>query len=418
MDDDVIGSEPERAPRPRRSVGGVAAPAGLPRVLTRVLGPLRRHGRVVAVVAVLVAVAGVVAISRAGVTGLSAAAPTPSPTPPPLSGEVLNLASGQNTIYAVASDCLRRCQPTLLASDDDGHAWSVLRLPGGAVTAPVARSWTLAVSGVEDLLAIEDPAAGVLTVGNGDTPFVRRKIVAGDPVGRVPAGRESMTRICARPRCATPTLEYIEPRTGRRGPLATQPPIPPRVLGVGGSQLWVAGIDPRTKRYALAMSVDDGASWRTVPLPKAGTDPALVPRLAPVPELDRTWFLQGYPDGDGVQSAPDLWTVAAPVPPPGLTDPPRRVRPDPAISSVGGVVGLKDGRLLLDGAIVLSPDGTQDRAALPDVESTRFVLRRPMRGPHLLVIAEALRTDGAASIAISASGSANDWAVRPIVLPR
>jgi hypothetical protein len=408
VDDDVIGSEPERAPRPRRSVRGVALPAGL-----------RRHGRVIAVVAVLVAVAGVVAVSRAGVDALKAAAPpTPSPTPPSLTGEVLDLAAGQNTIFAVASDCLRGCRPTLVASDDDGHRWTVLRLPGATVTAPVARSWTLAVSGVEDLLAIEDPAAGTLTVGNADSPFQIRKIVAGEPVARVPAGRESMTRICGRPRCATPVLEYLEPRSGRRSPLATQPPIPPRALGIGGSQLWVAGIDPRTRHWALAVSVDDGATWSTVPLPGASTDPALVPRLAPIPELDRTYFLQGYPDGENNQSSYGIWTVPAPVKPPGVSEQPKRVRPDPPISGVSGVVGLKDGRLLFDGAVVLSPDGTQDRATAPDVGSARYVLRQPMRGPHLLLVAEAVRTDGAASIAISASGDADDWAIRPIVLPR
>jgi hypothetical protein len=407
VDDDVIGSAPERAPRPRRSVRGVTLPAGL-----------RRHGRVAAIVAVLVAVAAVVAISRAGVTGLQAAAPTPTPSQPPLAGEVLNLVAGQNTVYAVASDCLRGCRPTLVASDDDGHAWTALRLPGPAVTAPVARSWTLAVSGVEDLLAIEDPAAGVVTVGSANSPFQTRKIVAGDPVERVPAGREAMTRICGKPRCATPTLEYLEPRTGRRGPLATQPPFPPKALGVGGTQLWVAGIDPRTRRYALAVSVDDGASWSVVPLPKASTDPALVPRLVPIPELDEAYLLQGYPNGEGSQTSYDIWLVPAPVTPPATTEPPSRVRPDQPISAVGGVVGLKDGRLLFDGPTVLSPDGTEDRAPLPDVESARYVLRQPMRGPHLLVVAEALRTDGAASIAISDTGNANDWDVRPITLSR
>ncbi|HEY6746086.1 MAG TPA: hypothetical protein VI357_10255 [Mycobacteriales bacterium] len=401
MDDDVIGSEPERAPRPRRSLRRVALPAAV-----------RRHGRVVAIVAVLAAVAGVVAISRAGVGGLEAAAPPP----PPLTGEVLNLAAGQNTLYAVASDCLDGCRPTLVASNDDGFRWTELRLPGRPVSAPVARAWTLGVSGIEDLLAIEDPAVGTVTVGTLDTAFTTRKIVPGEPVMRVPAGRESMTRICAKPRCATPTLEYLEPRTGRRSPLATQPPVPPRALGVGGSQLWVAGIDPRTRHWAVAVSVNDGATWSTVPLPKASTEPALVPRLAPISEVDRAWFLQGYPAGEGVQTSYDVWLVPAPATPPAVADPPQRVRPDPAIEGVGGVVGLRDGRLSIDGILVLSPDGTEDRAPASDVDASRYVLRRPMRGPHQLYLAEALRTDGVASVAVSRSGEAGDWTVRPIVL--
>jgi hypothetical protein len=403
VDGDVIGSEPERAPRPRRSLRGMTFPAAV-----------RRHGRAVAIVSVLVAVAGVVAISRAGMGALEAAAPPPPP--PPLTGEVLNLASGQDTVYAVASDCLDSCRPTLVASDDDGLRWTALRLPGGPVTAAVARTWTLGVSGVEDLLAIEDPAAGTVTVGTPSTPFTTRKIVAGEPVVRVPTGREPMTRICAKPRCATPTLEYLEPRTGRRSPLATQPPFPPRALGVSGSQLWVAGIDPRTRHYAVAVSVNDGATWSTVPLPETSTDPALVPRLAPISELDRAWFLLGYPDGEGVQTSYDVWVVPRPATPPAVTEPPHQVRPDPAIGSVGGVVGLRDGRLSIDGIVVLSPDGTEDRRSASDVESSRYVLRRPMRGPHQIFVAEALRTDGVASIAVSSTGEADGWTVRPIVL--
>jgi hypothetical protein len=410
VDDDVIGSEPERAPRPRRPVRAVAVPA-----------LLRRHGRIVAVVAVLVAVAGVVAVSRAGVSGLQAAAPTPTPSPrPPLRGEILGLAAGQNTVYAVASDCARGCRPTLVASEDDGHAWSAQRLPGAPVTAPVARSWTLTVSGIEDLLAIERPGADVVVVGTRDTPFQARKIVAGDPVPRVPTGREPMTRICAKPRCATPTLEYLEPRTGSRGPLVNQPPVPPRVLGVGGTQLWVAGIDPRTRHWALAVSADDGASWTSLPLPEASTDPALVPRLVPIPELDEAYFLQGYPDGDDVQTSYGIWVVPGPVPPPGPTEPPRRIRPDSAIDSVEGVVGLRDGRLVVTAGAtaVLSPDGIVNRPSLTDADAARALLRQPMRGPHQLVVAvaEAVRPDGAAAIAISDTGDADDWDIRPIVL--
>ena len=400
MDDDVIGSEPERARRPRRSARRFRLPAAV-----------RRHGRVVAVVCVLAAVAGVVGISRAGVGSLHASEPPP---PPPLMGEVLNLAAGRTTVYAVATDCRHGCRPTLLGSDDDGYRWTELRLPGGRVSAPVARAWTLDVSGVEDLLTIEDPATGTITVGNLNTGFTTRKVVAGGPVARVPADREAMARICAEPRCPTPTLEYLEPRTGRRSPLATQPPFPPRVLAVGGSQLWVAGIDPRTRHYAVALSVDDGATWSTVPLPAVSTDPALVPQLAPVPELDRVWLLQGYPDGEGVQTSYDIWVVPAPTP---GAQPPHRVTPDPDVSSVRGVVGLRDGRLSIDGIIALAPDGTEKRMAMPDRDAAfRYILTRPLRGSHQLFLAEAARTDGVASIAVSGTGDADDWTMRPIVV--
>jgi hypothetical protein len=278
----------------------------------------------------------------------------------------------------------------------------------------VARSWRLAVSGVEDSLAVEDDARGTVVVGNSGTQFVTRRIVDGPPLPRVPAGRESMARICGKPRCAAPTVEYLEPRTGLRSPLLTQPPFPPRVLGVAGSQLWVAGIDPATRHYAAAVTADDGATWSAVPLPQVSTDTGLVPRIEPIPELDQAYLLLGYPSGDGVQTSYDIWIVPAP----STTATPHRVRPEQAIPSIEGAVGLKDGRLVLTGGptTVLSPDGVEDTAAVSDVDASRYVLRQPMRGPHLLLVAEAVRTDGVASIATSDTGDVNDWDVRPIVL--
>ena len=223
-----------------------------------------------------------------------------------------------------------------------------------------------------------------------------------------------MARICAKPRCAVPRLEYLDPRTGARGPLVHQPPVPPRVLGVAGGQLWVAGIDPATRHYAVAVSTDDGARWARVPLPKVSTDPALVPRLVPVPELRPGVPAAGVRDRRGGRDL--VRRLAGPAPDAGTA--PHRVRPSAPITGVEGAVGIKDGRLAItDGQpIVLGPDGSEDRAQLSDVDSSRYVLRNPMRGPHLLLVAEAIRTDGAASIATSDSGNPNDWDVRPIVL--
>ena len=57
-----------------------------------------------------------------------------------------------------------------------------------------------------------------------------------------------------------------------------------------------------------------------------------------------------------------------------------------------------------------------ERAQSSDVGSVGYVLRQPQRGPHLLLVALALRSDGVAAIATSLTGNANDWTVRPVVL--
>jgi hypothetical protein len=402
VDDDVIGSETERARRRRPVRRGLRLPAGL-----------GRHRRLVVAVVVAVAVVGGVVVLRAGVGGLRPERGAGAPARP-LAGSVLTLAAGQNTLYALASDCSAGCRPMLLASDDDGAGWTTLDLPGLPSDPSAVTSWQLAVSGVEDSLAVEDDDAGTVSVGTAATGFVTRKITRGAALPRVPSGRESMVRICAAPRCRTPRLDYLEPRTGERGPLLVQPALAPRAIAAVGSQLWVAGIDPATRRYAVAVSVDDAGSWSTVPLSAASTDPDLVPRIVPVPEQDTAWLVLSRPARRDQVTAEQLWTVPAPG-----GGAPQLVRPEEDLGPGIGAVGLKDGRLaLVDRGLltVLAPDGVADRMPASDVDSTRYVLREPQRGPHLLFVALAVRTDGVAAIATSLTGAAGDWTIRPVVL--
>jgi hypothetical protein len=409
VDHDVIGGEPERAPRRRRVGRGVQVP-----------DPLRRHRRTVLAIAAVVAVVAAVVVLRAGLGGLRPATgpgapPTRPPGKPPLAGSVLALAAGQNTVYALASDCSAGCRPMLLASTTDGGSWQPLRLPELPSDPSAVATWRLAVTGVEDSLSVEDGESGTVLVGSTVNPFVARRITAGPPVARVPAGQEPMVRICAAPRCRTPRLSYLDPRTGVIGPLANQPPLRARALAVLGGQLWAAGIDPGTGRYAMAVTMDDAASWALVPLPQVSTDPKLVPRIAPVPELDTAWLLLGRPGRRGQVSSEELWVVPAP----DTGAPPHRVRPEDTIRTVAGAVGVRDGRLaLVDGGqlTVLAPDGVVDRMATADADSTGYLLRQPQRGPRLLLVALAVRTDGVAAIATSSTGDANDWKVRPVVL--
>ena len=411
MDHDVIGSEPDRAPRRHPAVRTVRLP-----------DRLRRHRRTLVALVAVVAVVGVVAVLRAGIAGLKPEQGPGAPVAgaqrkPPLAGSVITLVSGQNTLYALAADSGAGSRPILLASDNDGATWSTLMLPGMPSDQSAVAGWRLTVTGVEESLSIENGDAATITVGGTDSPFVTRRVVPRGPWARVPAGREAMLRICSAPRCRTPRLDYLEPRTGELGPLQVQPPVTPRALGVVGGQLWVAGVDPATHRYAIAASLDDGASWATVPLPAVSTDPALVVQVLPVPELNTAWLLLGKPARRGAIAVTGLWVVPAPVP--QLSAAPHQVRSEHPLDSVTGAVGLKDGRLVvIDRGVltVLSQDGVADAAESSDAGSVGYVLREPQRGPHLLVVALALRSDGVAAIATSLTGNANDWKVRPVVL--
>ena len=410
MDHDVIGSEPDRAPRRHPAVRSVRLP-----------DRIRRNRRALVALAVVVAVVGVVAVLRAGITGLK---PEQGPGAPvagaqgrsPLAGSVITLVSGQNTLYALAADSGAGSRPILLASENDGASWSTLTLPGMPSDQSAVAGWQLTVTGAEESLSIENGDGATITVGGADIPFATRRIVPRQSWARVPASREAMVRICSAPRCRTPRLDYLEPRTGELGPLAVQPPLTPRALGVLGGQLWVAGVDPRTGRYAVAVSVDDAGSWKTVPLPKVSTDPKLLVRVLPVPELNTAWLLLAAPGRRGALVATDLWVVPMPTPGAGA---PRQVRSEDPLDSVTGAASLKDGRLVvIDRGMltVLSADGVADVARSSEVGSVGYVLRQPQRGPHLLVVALALRSDGVAAIGTSLTGNANDWKIRPVVL--
>lgn len=399
--DDVIGSEPS----PRRRVRRVRMPVPV--------GP--RGRRVLAAVAVAGAVAGVVTLGRSGLDGGTPAAGSPVTTRP-VQGTLLQLVAGQEVIYALVDDCPTpgRCEVKLLASTTEGRSWLERPLPGRRPEAAVARQWSLRVSGSDDQISVEDPAAGVIHVGT--TSFTTVEVVDGRPVARVPAGRESMVELCRDPRCPSPVLRYLEPRTGVRSRLATQPPFPPAVLSVVGSQLWVAGSDSTTGRYEVAVSTDDGAHWRSVTLPDDFMPgPALI-RLTAAPEQDLAWFGLVYPRASGPDAVADLWTV----PDPATGDRPLRVRPDRAVDQ-DGAVGLRDGRYAVAGGTpaVVGPDGSVRTA--PDGGAPtpgRFL----QWGPHLLVVAEAAHPaadpETVLRLVVSVSGNPGEWQRRTITLPR
>lgn len=405
--DDVIGDAPDPR-RPRR-------PARWP-VLSASLG--RRGRRALAVVAVLAGMAGAVTVGRLGLDAGTTPTATAPPATRPVEGTLLQLVAGQDTMYALVEDCPEPapCQVALLGSATDGRTWREVPLPGRRPPAAVARGWRVQVSGPEDQLSVEEPAAGVVHVGT--TSFVTREVVDGRPLERVPAGRETLTRLCRAPRCATPALEYLEIRTGVRSRLVAQPPFPPTVLAVAGGQLWVAGIDPATRRYAVAVSTDDGGTWRSVPLPQVPVGRDLVPRLVPVPEQALAYLTVETPTpGDwSPSSVYDLWSV----PDPETEVAPRRVLPEDQLNS-GSAVGLRDGRLALPGGVVVALDGVVERTTVEDPATIVIPWAKLQRGPRSLVVAQSRPyRDGPSQLrlVVSATGGSDDWELRPVTLPR
>ena len=374
--------------------------------------------RALVVLAVLAAVAGVVAVSRAGLRDAppSASSPTPAPTPAgtPVRGRVLTYAAGEARIFALVRSCTgTTCGVRLVTSGNEGYTWQEGALPFPAATAArAAAGWRLTVAGPDDRLTIED-ARTLRTSYDAGRTFSRLPISDGAPVERVPSNQEPFARLCRAPRCARPAVEFLQPRTGVRGRLAHQPPFPPAALTVEGSQLWTAGVDPRTRRWAVAVSTDDGASWDPVVLPPYNLESGLVGRVLPVPGQDQAYLvLSRPPQGDGPGTVYGVWTIGNPR----LAGTAALVRPNTGgPAQVESAVASVDGRLLVAAYAVtgLAPDGVVDgqEADVP------LVVRGLGRGVHSHVAAIVDDDDPVAGLAVSDTGAQRSWRIARIYLP-
>ena len=68
-------------------------------------------------------------------------------------------------------------------------------------------------------------------------------------------------------------IEVIDPAAGLVRPLASQPPLLMRRLQRADGAIWVAGLDPDTRRPAVAVSRDGGQNWSVRELPGATPAP-------------------------------------------------------------------------------------------------------------------------------------------------
>jgi hypothetical protein len=90
-----------------------------------------------------------------------------------------------------------------------------------------------------------------------------------------------------------PELRIFDPAQGRIRPLAHQPPLQMLSGSVAiGSTVWVPGKDPVTRRPAVAVSHDGGATWTMRDLPGTAPDPLPPSSSTDVPGIVTT-YVQG-----------------------------------------------------------------------------------------------------------------------------
>jgi photosystem II stability/assembly factor-like uncharacterized protein len=236
----------------------------------------RRRGRLRLAAAVAAAVA-VTAVAGTTALAVNRAAPGPpdagtTTSVPPADGvHLVSFSVDGLHLYVTKGGCRPRdCPPELYASDDGGRHWERRTLPsddqqtfGPALIGP----GTLLMSapdpnatptpepnplgGPRQLYASTDGGRTWRPVGNTTTP-----------IEVVPAGQRLLecTSMDLTEPCAAQTLDADL----RVAPLANQPPID--VLWIQAHRpadlgLWVSGVDPSTRKPALAVSRDRGRTW-------------------------------------------------------------------------------------------------------------------------------------------------------------
>jgi hypothetical protein len=350
-----------------------------------------------ALVAVAVAVLAVTAV----VAGRAGLEPAPY-RPAPVTATVARIAAGQQALYVLLDACDPGCAPRLLASPDRGRTWE-------RRTVPAVGGSELRVSGPQDLLSLEAPDGDRLAVSaDGGRTWREREVADGVPGEQVPAGLEPYVRRCVGPpRCQQAEVEWLDPETATRHRLEVQPPFPPdTVAAAPGAPLWAGGIDPRTGKFAVAVSTLVGKLWMIVPLPEVPYDAGMVARIVPAAGRQHAHLLSGYPDEGRGQTAADVWRV----PVPGR---PSRMLPEGPPLQVSDAVGLPDGALLLDGPTRLDTGGRLERMVIDPADP--LVVVGIGRGPGGLLTGVVPRRYGAA-IALADVADPFDWTVLPLPL--
>lgn len=185
--------------------------------------------------------------------------------------------------YVIRSTCRGRptsCTEELLATDDGEH-WKKNRLPRPD-TAPSWSRGQLQTLGRDELTVDWAQSAGLEgtrihrkhSVDGGETwEDVAVPGVVTDTVAEIPENA-ALVSTCAQlvgggQKCAERGFAVLLPGSGRSALLANRPPLTAMIAGqvpTADGKWWVAGRDPKTKSWGLAISDDQGRTWTTTVL--------------------------------------------------------------------------------------------------------------------------------------------------------
>lgn len=381
----------------------------------RVAVAARRRRRRVALggCAVLVVAAAVLA-ARADPdpAGPPAAAPvdrSPAGIAPPGSawGQVVDVAVGSDTLYALLGSCAgpeqaRGCGYRLMTQTRGGR-WTRGSLPLPPPEAGWGFAARLVLTGGDTLTVLDEPR-GQAYVSSGGAPFKVRRIgdgpplAAGMPTGLVPelvAGR----------------VTVFDPTIGLRHPLAVQPrleTVPRDVVAGPLGDLWAVA-EPGL-RVVVGHSSDGGRSWRTGTVP--GLRPGLV-LLRLVPGQDGSVYLVGGRQGGSrvrVELA-ELWRHA------GTGGNWSRVGIRPGPRSVASVAPGRSGLLIVEETGTLwrlSAGGTIERLPDPVVDGLPVRPGPLFSGPGR-IITEPAAGDSRGALLLVSADDGDSWL--PTLIP-
>ncbi|MBO3743895.1 sialidase family protein [Actinoplanes flavus] len=190
-------------------------------------------------------------------------------------------------VYAVHTRC-RECNAELYVSSDEGDSWQRRTMPPAPENALRPREASLRALAPGVIIwreatfvpfpTAETPAAESPRVMAGPTvvPWItrdggrswHRAEISTQPVAVIPDGVSPIE--CSVWGISTCTVGVVDPATGRFAPLASQPTgitvedgWTSQINVPLGGRPWIPGLDPVTRKPAVATSADGGRTWHT-----------------------------------------------------------------------------------------------------------------------------------------------------------